>query len=54
MTKDFKSLVKDLLAIQLTNKLSYFCDTIFKIITRITTDNITPGYTQFLEVSNNF
>ena len=47
--KRLKSMVKDLITMQLLRKFGYFCDRWhFKIITRIMTDNI-PGHFRFLE-----
>ena len=55
MKKDLKWLVKDLITMQLTRKLGYFTDIQhFKIITRIMTDDIIPGYTRFPEISHSF
>ena len=48
-------MVKELITMQLTRKLSYFCDIQqFKIITRIMTDNIIPGNTVFPRISHSF
>ena len=48
-------MVKDLITVQLTNKFGYFCDLqVFKIITRIMTDNIMSGHIHILRISYNF